>query len=139
MLGLDLIEQLKTDLSLSVLRSEDGETEKILAEIDRLTNEKEETDKKIGRLVEKKAEKDTEIQNVLQKVKHCEERVANAGGGFYEKRDSLKEEKSEFSGELRSVEREISELCANILPFSLVPNQLKEISKKLHMMGAEAN
>ena len=131
LLGLDLIEQLKTDLSLSVLRSEDGETEKILAEIDRLTNEKEETDKKIGRLVEKKAEKDTEIQNVLQKVKHCEERVAKAGGGFYEKRETLKEEKSELSAELRSVEREISELCTNILPFSLVPNQLKEIKEKI--------
>jgi DNA sulfur modification protein DndD len=131
LLGLDLIEQLKTDLSLSVLRSEDGETEKILAEIDRLTNEKEETDKKIWRLVEKKAEKDTEIQNVLQKVKHCEERVAKAGGGFYEKRETLKEEKSELSAELRSVEREISELCANILPFSMVPNQLKEIKEKI--------
>ena len=131
LLGLDLIEQLKTDLSLSVLRSEDGETEKILAEIDRLTNEKEETDKKIWRLVEKKAEKDTEIQNVLQKVKHCEERVAKAGGGFYEKRETLKEEKSELSAELRSVEREISELCTNILPFSLVPNQLKEIKEKI--------
>ena len=131
LLGLDLIEQLKTDLSLSVLRSEDGETKKILAEIDKMTNEKEETDNKIGRLVEKKAEKDTEIQNVLQKIKLCEERVAKAGGGFYEKRETLKEEKSELSAELQSVEREISELCANILPFSLVPNQLKEIKEKI--------
>ena len=92
LLGLDLIEQLKTDLSLSVLRSEDGETEKILAEIDKMTNEKEEADKKIGRLIEKKAEKDTEIQTILGKIKLCEERVAKAGGGFYEKRESLKEE-----------------------------------------------
>ena len=56
--------------------------------------------------------------------------LLNAGGGFYEKRETLKEEKSELSAELRSVEREISELCTNILPFSLVPNQLKEIKEK---------
>ena len=131
LLGLDLIEQLKTDLSLSVLRSEDGETEKILAEIDKMTNEKEEADKKIGRLIEKKAEKDTEIQTVLGKIKLCEERVAKAGGGFYEKRESLKEEKIRLSTELSSVEREISQLCIDILPFCLVPNQLKEIKEKI--------
>ena len=131
LLGLDLIEQLKTDLSLSILRNEDGKTKEILAEIDRLTKEKEQSEEKIGKLIEKKAEKDTEIETVLQKVKHCEERVANVGGGFYEKRESLKEEKSEFSAKLRNVEREISELCANVLPFSLVPNQLKEISNKI--------
>ena len=131
LLGLDLIEQLKTDLSLSVLRSEDGETEKILAEIDKMTNEKEEADKKIGRLIEKKAEKDTEIQTVLGKIKLCEERVAKAGGGFYEKREHWKEEKIRLSTELSSVEREISQLCIDILPFCLVPNQLKEIKEKI--------
>ena len=131
LLGLDLIEQLTIDLSLSVLRNEDGETEKILAEIDRLTNEKKESEKKIERLIERKAEKDTEIQNVLQKVKHYEERVANAGGGFYEKRESLKEEKSILSANLRNIEKEISHLCAGVLPFSMVPNQLKEINKKI--------
>ena len=131
LLGLDLIEQLKTDLSLSVLRSEDGETEKILAEIDKMTNEKEEADKKIGRLIEKKAEKDTESHTILGKIKLCEERVAKAGGGFYEKRESLKEEKIRLSTELSSVEREISQLCIDILPFCLVPNQLKEIKEKI--------
>ena len=131
LLGLDLIEQLKTDLSLSVLRSEDGETEKILAAIDKMTNEKEEADKKIGRLIEKKAEKDTEIETVLGKIKLCEERVAKAGGGFYEKRELLKEEKAKLSGELKTVEREISQLCTDILPFCLVPDQLKEIKEKI--------
>ena len=131
LLGLDLIEQLKLDLSLSVLRSEDSETEKIFAEIDKMTNEKEETDKKIGRLIEKKAEKDTEIQIVLGKIKLCEERVAKAGGGFYEKRESLKEEKIRLSTELKSVEREISQLCTDILPFCLVPDQLYEIKQKI--------
>ena len=131
LLGLDLIEQLKMDLSLSVLRSEDGETEKILAEIDKMTNEKEEADKKIGRLIEKKAEKDTEIQTVLGKIKLCEERVAKAGGGFYEKRESLREEKAKRSGELKTVEREISQLCTDILPFCLVSDQLKEIKQKI--------
>ena len=116
---------------MSILRNEDGKTKEILVELDRLSKEKEQSEGKIGRLIEKKAEKDTEIETVLQKVKHCEERVANAGGGFYEKRESLKEEKSEFSARLQNVEREISELCANVLPFSLVPNQLKEISKKI--------
>ena len=116
---------------MSVLRSEDGETEKILAEIDKMTNEKEEADKKIDRLIEKKAEKDTEIQTVLGKIKLCEERVAKAGGGFYEKRESLKEEKSRLSTELKSIEREISQLCTNILPFCLVPDQLNEIKQKI--------
>ena len=83
------------------------------------------------RLIEKKAEKDTEIQTILGKIKLCEERVAKAGGGFYEKRESLKEEKIRLSTELSSVEREISQLCIDILPFCLVPNQLKEISKKI--------
>ena len=131
LLGLDLIEQLKLDLSLSVLRSEDGETEKILAEIDKMTNEKEEAGKKMSRLIEKKAEKDTEIQTVLGKIKLCEERVAKAGGGFYEKRESLKEEKIRLSTELSSVEREISQLCTDILPFCLVPDQLNEIKQKI--------
>ncbi|MDA1347156.1 MAG: DNA sulfur modification protein DndD [Crenarchaeota archaeon] len=131
LLGLDLIEQLKTDLSLSVLRSEDGKTKEILAELDRLTKEKEQSDEKRKKLEEKKAEKDSEIQTALQKVKHCEDRVANAGGGFYEKRESLKKEKSELSIRLQIVEKEISELCTNVLPFSMIPNQLKEIKEKI--------
>ena len=131
LLGLDLIEQLRIDLSLSVLRSEDGKTEEILAEIDKMTSEKEEAEKKISRLVEKKAEKDSEIQKVLGKIKLCEEQVAKIGGGFYEKRESLKEEKVKLSEELKSVDKEISELCADILPFCLVPEQLKQIKQKI--------
>jgi len=131
LLGLDLIEQLKTDLSLSVLRSEDGETDKILAEIDKMTNEKEEAEKKINRLVEKKAEKDTEIQNVLGKIKLCEERVAKAGGGFYEKREELKEEKNRLSTELNGYEKQFHNLIEGSLPFTLVQDQLIEIKEKI--------
>ena len=131
LLGLDLIEQLKTDLSLSALRNSDGETEKILAEIDKLTNEKKESDDKIGKLIEKKAEKNSEIEKVQQRVILCEEKVAKFGGGYYEKREQLKEEKSQLTAEIQAVEKEISQLCADILPFSLVPDQLEQIKNKI--------
>ena len=81
--------------------------------------------------VEKKAEKNSEIAKVQQRVMLCEEKVAKFGGGYYEKREHLKEEKTQLTAEIQAVEKEISQLCADILPFSLVPDQLEQIKNKI--------
>ena len=58
-------------------------------------------------MIEKKAEKNSEIAKVQQRVMLCEEKVAKFGGGYYEKREHLKEEKSQLTAELQAVEKEI--------------------------------
>ena len=131
LLGLDLVEQLRSDINLSLLRNLKGDSKKIQEQIDRFAAEKDEADHKIGRLMEKEVMLTHDIEKIQKKTNVLEEKISKLGGGYASKRAELKERKLHLKTKLDQIEEEIRNICADILPFTLIPKQLENVQKQL--------
>jgi len=131
LLGLDLVEQLRTDINLSLLRNLKGDSKKIQEQIERYTTEKDEADKKIGKLVEKEVMLTANIEQIQKETNVLEEKLSKLGGGFASKRAEFKEKKLYLRTKLEQIEEEIRNICADILPFTLIPKQIESVQKQL--------
>ena len=131
LLGLDLVKQLTADIGLSILRNSEGETKKILDEIDLHTKEKQEAEKKLDKIWEKQANLKAQISNLKRKSLIQEEKFKKLGGQFANKREQLSFDKANLELKLANIEKEIRELCSSVLPFSLIPKQLEQLKNEL--------
>ena len=133
LLGLDLVEQLRTDINLSLLRNLKGDSKKIQEQIERYTTEKDESDKKIGSLIEKEVMLTANIEQIQKETNVLEEKLSKLGGGFASKRAEFKEKKLYLRTKLEQIEEEIRNICAEILPFTLIPKQIESVQKQLEV------
>ena len=133
LLGLDLVEQLRTDINLSLLRNLKGDSKKIQEQIERYTTEKDEADKKIGKFVEKEVMLTANIEQIQKETNVLEEKLSKLGGGFASKRAEFKEKKLYLRTKLEQIEEEIRNICAEILPFTLIPKQIESVQKQLEV------
>jgi len=133
LLGLDLVEQLRSDINLSLLRNLKGDSKKIQEQIDRFTAEKDEADNKIGKFMEKEVMLNGDIEKKQKEINVFEEKISKLGGGYASKRAELKEKKIQLKAKLEQIEEEIRNNCADILPFTLIPKQLESVKKQLEI------
>ena len=133
LLGLDLVNQLIDDIGISILRNSDGETKKILDEIESQTKIKEESDMKLKSLIEKQANLKGEIFTLQKKLDTQEEQFKKIGGSFSDRRESLYVDKATQESKLENTDKEIRILCTDILPFSLIPKQLEELKTEIKL------
>ena len=133
LLGLDLVEQLRSDINLSLLRNLKGDSKKIQEQIDRFTTEKDEADNKIGKFIEKEVMLNGDIEKKQKETNVLEEKISKLGGGYASKRAELKEKKIQLKAKLEQIEEEIRNDCADILPFTLIPKQLESVQKQLEI------
>ena len=133
LLGLDLVNQLIDDIGISILRNSDGETKKILDEIESQTKIKQESDMKLKSLLEKQANLKGEISTLQRKLDTQEEQFKKIGGSFADRRESLYVDKATQESKLENIDKEIRILCTDILPFSLIPKQLDELKTEIKL------
>ena len=131
LLGLDLVKQLSNDIGLTLLRNSEGDAKKILEEINLQTKEKEESEKKFERIIYKIANIKNQILSLQKQVSIEEDKFKKLGGQFASKRGQLAIDKVKLESKLENIEKEIRNLCAGILPFSIVPKQLEEIKNEI--------
>ena len=131
LLGLDLVNQLNKDIGLTLLRNSEGETKQILADIEVKEKEKQECEAKIVSFEEKIVHLQTEINSKKDEAQKYEEELHKLGGHFVNKREHLTIEKTRLESKLENIEREIRELCSDVLPFSLIPKELEEVKNVL--------
>lgn len=131
LLGLDLIEQLRSDLQINLMRNLKGNAREIREEFEKLDKEKQNTIDEIGYFREKQAQKEAEISQILKEIDELEAKVSKLGGGYASKREELKTKKVLLEARLENQENKIRNLCAGVLPFSLVPKQLEEVKAQL--------
>jgi DNA sulfur modification protein DndD len=62
-----------------------------------------------------------------------EQQFKKLGGQFADKRESLTVDKTKYESKLENIEKEIREMCSDILPFSLIPKQMQELKNKLNL------
>ena len=133
LLGLDLVKQLIDDIGISVLRNTDGETKKILEEIEFKTKEKQLSETKLEKLQDKQANLNLDKSNLEKQLAVQEQQFKKLGGQFADKRESLTVDKTKYESKLENIEKEIREMCSDILPFSLIPVQLEELKNEINL------
>jgi len=131
LLGLDLVHQLHDDVGLYILRNSDGDSKKVLSEIDQHTAQKQESEGRIEELQEKQVEKQTEINTVRNEILKLEEKFTNLGGQYATRRQHLVASRDVTTLYLQKAEKNIRELCGGMLPFCLVPKQLEQVRNEI--------
>lgn len=131
LLGLDLVEQLRSDINLSLLRNLKGDSKKIQEQIEQYTNEKKLPEKNIQRYTDQIVGLNSTVEKIQKETNVREEKISKLGGGFASKRAELKERKIHLKTVLDQIEEEIRNICADILPFTLIPKQLDSVQKQL--------
>ena len=129
LLGLDIIQQLKSDLEINL-----GRTSQNQADIHELENKVEKLKKEVDALDLEKARfviqlktKNNEKDDVYKKIEAFEQEISKLGGNYASQRTELKFSQNALKERLTNVEKEMRILCEDALPFSLIPKQIEQL------------
>lgn len=127
LLGIDLIERLKTDLSIYLERntsSDDNFDDKNSSNIQETLITAREKEKK---LLHEIAKLKTTHQSLLNALEQKQQRFIAEGGEAALNYDQLKNKLSEVNKQLKLAQNELAELTNGLLPFLFAPNLLKKL------------
>jgi len=130
LLGLDLVEQLKADLQINLVRNL-GMNEAAKVEFERYQSEKIESESDLKVLQESKLQKEQQRDRIFKEIEEIEIKLQKMGGEFSMKREELKSKKILNQVRLDNFAQKIAELCSQVLPLSLIPNHLDELKKQI--------
>lgn len=131
LLGLDLIEQLRADLQINLTRNLAGDGRTLREDFDRLKAERDESGRAIERLRERLAQKQTEMDTLQTEIEAAEAVISGLGGGFASRRAEVKEDLATIRAKHEAACQRIRDLCADALPFSLIPARLARMHGKI--------
>ena len=131
LLGLDIVEQLHSDLRVHVMRNMKGDSKSINTEYKKLLQEKEEIVEDLERLETRILEKTNKQDDLAPKIEEIEARMSKIGGGFASKREDLRIEKASLETNAAVLENEVKSLLSGTMPFSLIPKQIKSLTTQI--------
>ena len=132
LLGLDLVEQLKSDLEINLMRNMKGGAKEIQEKKDELDIELKELEKNISDLMIKRERKTVELDEIQKTVDEYEEKISRLGGGYATQRHELQNKESVLKEKTVNIEENIREICLDALPFSMIPKQLEELVEQIN-------
>ena len=132
LLGLRIVDQLRTDLGIFVSRQVKNSKESdineqmsgIAAEIERLEEEH-------SIKLQERAQKQSYCDQTLGKIERLELKLSSEGGSFASKRSELKARKIQLDHEIEAERNHIRELCSSILPFALTPKYCLRLKERI--------
>ena len=131
LLGLDIVEQLHSDLRIHIMRNMKDDSKSIDNQYDSLINEKEEIVENLERLENSIREKTHSEEQVSSEIEDFEAKITKIGGGFASKREDLRITQSTFTSSRTVLENELKSLLSDSIPFSLIPKQIKSIKNQI--------
>jgi len=131
LLGLDVVDQLHSDLKVQIMRSLNDDAKLIQEQHDKHMEERDEETGEKERLEEKLRAKKSDLDEILGTIKEKEAHISKIGGGFASKRDELKEKKSEVQAKISFLEIELRSKLSGPLPFCLIPKPLKQLKSQI--------
>ena len=132
LLGLDLVEQLKSDLEINLMRNMKGGAKEIQEKKDELDTELGQLEKNISDLMIKRERKTVELDEIQKTVDEYEEKISRLGGGYATQRHELQNKESILQEKTVNIEEDIREICLDALPFSMIPKQLEELVEQIN-------
>ena len=133
LLGIDIIEQLNSDLQVNLMRNLAKGTKHLQQEFDQFKSEKDESIQTTIKLQERLAQKQTSMDSLNMDIEKLETQISKIGGKFVSNRDELKAKLSEKEVIREGIRQKIHNLCDDVLPFALIPNEMKILVKQLEI------
>ena len=131
LLGLDIVEQLHSDLRIHIMRNMKKDSKSIDNQYDSLINEKEEIVENLERLEHNIREKTDDEEHVSSEIEGFEAKITKIGGGFASKREDLRITQSTLTSSRTVLENELKSLLSDSMPFCLIPKQIKSIKNQI--------
>jgi len=132
LLGLDLVERLKADLSIYIARqhrkSGDGELNR---ELQALEEQHLQFESRLEDMAQERAGLTTQELQIQAAIERDEALLAQEGGGYARKREELKAEKVCLDSEIASTEAAIRDLATGLLPFAITPRYCAQLQERL--------
>lgn len=131
LLGIELVEQLRTDLRVNLTRNLTKKSDSLRQDYDRHEKEKDEAARSISNLTEKVTGLKNDMYHLDQKIEVLESRISSIGGKFASGRDAAKEKLAAKKAVYEHALQGMTELCSGVLPFAMIPDDLRRLSKQI--------
>lgn len=120
LIGLDLIERLSADIKIyRTTYLKDKANEALLNELASYTKEIESLTVEKIIITEKKSELNNSLLKTKNIIAEYESKLAAQGGGYWEKKNQLSQQKSFLESDLEILREKIRELCTGLLPIAI--------------------
>lgn len=132
LLGAELINRLRSDLDIYMMRKSDGKNLKIAtSEYESMKQEKDLLVKSLDELV-------VEFDTITEKIKTTtsdisikESKIASVGGGYANIREELLTQKAVLDGKIMNLRKQIQDDLTDTVPFHLVSDILHDVKKQI--------
>ena len=131
LLGLDMVEQLQSDLRTNLARNMTGDDKHLQEEFSRLTLEKKKTESGVTRLRESLVRKESELKKIRTRIEDTEAKLDMLGGSYARGYKDAKGELTAKSTALEESSRYITEMCLGDLPFGLIREEMEEVKQQI--------
>ncbi len=128
LLGVDLIDQLKTDMAaLDRKKRRDTKSCAEAQNVDQLEERLSKLDVQLGDLRQQRAALQNDRDRTAKKFRDIQERLTEQGGDLINRRHEFEKEQAELQGQLRAIESQLVIAAAGTMPLALVGGLLKEM------------
>lgn len=131
LLGLDIVEQLHSDLKVHIMRNMKDDAKSIQIQHDQHMQERDEILDETARFQEKIAQKGDELAEVSKKIDTLEAKISKIGGGFASKREDLKAKRAFLEMKQTTIENDLRSILAGALPLCIVPKQIQSLKNQI--------
>ena len=131
LLGLDIVEQLHSDLKVHIMRNMKDDAKTIQIQHDQHLKEREEILDDISRYEAKLGAKNTETDELGREINTIEAQVSKIGGGFASKRGELKTKKASLQMKKISLESDLRTVISGPTPLGLIPQLIKSLKSQI--------
>ena len=131
LLGLNISEQLHDDIGLYLLRNSNDTNDQMLADLEKIKQDKDTSQTKLEKIQEKRVLLKGEISRLHKILQLKEDKFFKFGGTFAQNRQKLINEKANIDKDIMQNELILRELIENNLPFAIISNEFKSVEKEL--------
>ncbi len=132
LLGLRIVDQLRTDLGIFVSKQVKISNESDINEqISEIVTEVERLEEEHSIKLQERAQKQSYCDQTLGKIERLELKLSSEGGSFASKRSELKARKVQLDHEIEAERNHIREMCSSLLPFALTPKYCLLLKRRI--------
>lgn len=131
LLGLDVVEQLRKDLQVNMVRNLSQDNSSIRKEYEDLKSQKAECLDNNERLEERLAQKQNAMDKFGLEIESLEAQITKIGGTFTSQREEAKIKLASKEATYDALKKTMQDQCMGVLPFSLIPEKLTELKSQI--------
>ena len=132
LLGLDVVEQLHSDLRVHIMRNMKDDAKSIQIQHDKHLEERDVILEDISRYEEKISSKNSELDSKTNEIDEIEANISKIGGEFASKREELRAKKAFLEMKIKSLSVDIRNTLSGPLPFCLIPKQIQSLKTQIN-------